>query len=149
MKEIFQFQFQHDYAFNQLFIHDFYDKEMDKQERIRQLICHILNVHHLWNARLLGTSPLSMDWDDLPYYSWEALNLENYRTSIDCIQNVDLQNDIHYTNSEGIAIEKKAWLIVTHILNHSNYHRAQLNLLLRQMGLAPIELNLISFKTEY
>ncbi len=145
MKTHFIFQFYFDYQSNKRFIESFYDKGWDKIERIRQLICHNLNVHHIWNARLIGVEPISLDWDDLPYYSWEKLNDENNQQTLLFLQECDFDVIINYKTSEGLEKSLPISQILSHIICHSSYHRGQINMLLGLAELEPLECNLIDY----
>lgn len=149
MKDFFLHQFQYDYRCNQQLIESYYDKGFDISPRIRALICHNLNVHHIWNSRILGATPASFDWDDLPFHSWEKLNDQNRLQTIAILQSFDLKSEVQYTTDTGLVSVKPIYLLLSHILNHSTHHRGQINILLQQNALTPINCNLIDFIDKY
>lgn len=138
-----------EYESNELFIQAHYEQGHDQLDRVRALICHIINVHHIWISRILDRNVESEDWDDLPYHAWSDLNRENYLITLEAIESRAVTEVISYTTSDGIPMTKTVGEILTHIFYHGNYHRAQINLLLKQADLQPLECNLISSSLEY
>ncbi len=134
-----------EYQFNELFIEAYYVENHDQVKRIRELICHIINVHHLWISRILGEEPENEDWDDLPFHAWSQLNKENYQQSLLSLKQLDLHQNIKYTTSDGLIMEKTLVQLLSHIIHHGTYHRGQINTLLTQNGLIPIACNRIEF----
>ena len=134
---------------NERFIQAHYEQNHDKLERVRALMCHIMNVHHIWISRVLDRPVESEDWDDLPFHAWSDLNEDNHRLTLFALEQLDVQARVSYVTSEGESMNKSVGEILSHILWHSNYHRAQINLLLRQADLEPLECNLISHPIVY
>lgn len=112
---------------------------------IQKSFSHILNVHHIWIHRLLDLPSESHTWDLLPIDYWEKLAQENHLKTIDFLEKQELMNKVNYTSEEGIAYEKDTIDILYHILNHSNYHRAQISREMRTLELQPPTFNFISF----
>ncbi len=107
---------------------------------------HLINVHHVWIHRLLNLPSESHSWDILPLEYWGKLAHENHSKTIDYLEKQELNEKINYTSEEGIQLEKETLDILYHILNHSNYHRAQIAVDLRKSGIRPPDFNFISFK---
>lgn len=109
-------------------------------------ISHISNIHHLWNARLIGKKAESNDWDNLPMQYWHRFHQQNYNETIEFLQHQTIGQTIHYFDSEGNQMEKETVAILYHILNHSNYHRAQLAVVAKQLGIPVPSSNFILFR---
>lgn len=95
--------------------------------------------------RLLGIPSESHTWDLLPIDFWEKLVQENHFKTIDFLEKQELNNKVNFTSEEGISYEKDTIDILYHILNHSNYHRAQISRELRNLEIRPPAFNFISF----
>jgi uncharacterized damage-inducible protein DinB len=50
-----------------------------------------------------------------------------------------------YTTLAGVAYETPRWQMVLHIVNHGSHHRGQITNMLRQLGIKPVNLDLIAF----
>lgn len=108
---------------------------------------HIINVEHLWLNRILGLPVESDDWDILPLAYFERFLKEND----ELIKRIQLQFStdqlIRYTDSENTIQEKMLSDLLFNILNHSNYHRAQLAKEFRMLDLPVIPTNYIEFNS--
>jgi uncharacterized damage-inducible protein DinB len=146
MKEFLLDKFEYDfYATKQLI--EFIEKQEDSvSDFVKKSISHIINVGHIWNARIVGRKPESELWDRLPIYFLNQLHNQNYREILDYIENVELGEKVKYHSSEGIRLDKEDLDILFHLLTHSNYHRAQIVMDLKQNGLNYPSLNFIAYK---
>jgi uncharacterized damage-inducible protein DinB len=113
---------------------------------LMQSMSHIINVHHIWNSRLLHTVQESREWDILPLSFAERLHRANFQVTMDFMENYSLEEKINYHDSEGVVMEKQTLDILYHMLYHSNYHRAQIAKETRDLGLPVVSSNFIVFK---
>ena len=142
--------------FHQLFDYNFYcNKKLIEScsglkkvpERTMQLFSHILNAHHIWNARLQESEAQYGVWDVHPIEKWEELHYENQRTSFELISNAtSFEKRISYRTTEGQLYTNSLQDILFHIINHSTHHRAQITNDLRASGLEPLPLDYIIYK---
>lgn len=144
MKAFLEQLFEFDFKANQKWIDAIEEQDVTSFIPIRRQMCHIINVHHLWVNRLHSSISISEDWDDLPFYSWQKLNEENFRLTMEFIENESLSKMIHYTTSEGEEKDKSASAILYHMLQHATHHRAVINSLLASNSYQPVELNFIA-----
>lgn len=109
-------------------------------ERIISLISHIIAAQQIWFNRIVD--------DKSPLKPWEVYTIDectgkseeitsrwlNYleHTSDDRLNEV-----IHYSNTKGDGFESSVKDILTHVINHSTYHRAQIALLVKEAGGKP------------
>ena len=107
---------------------------------------HIINVHHIWIARIMQERPESFTWDVLPLDFWIKLAQENYLKTINYLEHLEFSEKINYHDEKGLQISKDVIDILYHILNHSNYHRAQISKELKTIGLPAPSFNFISYK---
>lgn len=146
IKEFFADKFEYDLQSNLAWIKVMEEHEDELNDFIQKSLSHILNVHHIWNSRLLEQIPESASWDKLPLLYADKFALENYRTSISFLEQTDLDEKINYHDEEGVPLSRQAIDVLYHILNHSNYHRAQISRELRDLGITPPSFNFIAYR---
>ncbi|NJB36580.1 DinB family protein [Croceivirga sp. JEA036] len=141
---------------NQLFDYNFYcNKELilqakdvvDYPESCKRLFSHILNVHHLWNAAILGEASEYTQWQIHAIEDWEDIHYNNQRTTFELLRNTeDLSKRINYTTEKGNTYTTEYKDVLFHIINHSTHHRGQLLVELRKHNVEPLELDYIIYK---
>lgn len=142
--------------FNQLFDYNFYGnkkwiEECSKPgpvpERSIALLNHILNAHHIWNARILGNPPDFGVWQMHAIKEWGDIHYENQRSSFEIVTNAnDFEKRIDYENSQGKPFSNTLQDILFHIINHSTHHRGQIAVDFRTHDLEPLPLDYIHYK---
>jgi len=143
--DFFLDKFEYDFRCNQRWLDALKPHEEQLPDFIIKSFSHIINVHHIWVQRLLELPSESHTWDLLPFDYWEKLAQENHLKTIDFLEKQELTNKINYTGEEGIPYEKDVIDILYHILNHSNYHRAQISREMRLREMKPPSFNFITF----
>lgn len=146
MKTFFKELFEYNLSCNENYIKLLLDHEKHLSEKSIQLINHIVNAHHIWNNRI--------DPKELPYHVWEihrfsALSLidkNNHVQSHEIIDDFNLDKTVNYKNTKNQEFENSIRDILFHIINHSNYHRAQLASELKQLDIAPPVSDYIVYK---
>lgn len=142
--------------FHQLFDYNYYcNKQIIEAcvalgkvpQRSQELFSHILNAHHIWNARILQRNPEYGVWEKHGMDTWGGIHYDNQRDSFEIITNADpLDSRIIYENTEGKSFSNSLVDILFHIINHSTYHRGQLASDFRQHGIDPLPLDYIHYK---
>lgn len=142
--------------FNQLFDYNFYcnKKIIDKcialgkvPSKSEELFSHILNAHHIWNARILGKPSEYAVWQNHLIKDWADIHYENQRSSFEITSNADsFDVRIDYENSEGRLFTNTLQDMLFHIVNHSTNHRGQIAVDLRMNNVEPIELDYVYYK---
>ena len=142
--------------FNHLFDYNFYCnkkliEECSKLDKVTdksiELFSHILNAHHIWNARILGNPIKYGVWQVHPIQEWTDIHYENQRSSFGIITNAkDFEERIDYENTEGRLFTNTLQDMLFHIINHSTHHRAQISLDFRSHGLEPINMDYAFYK---
>ena len=146
IKEFFLNKIEYDLACNLTWIKSLEDHENHLDDYVVKSISHIINVHHIWNSRLLDQQPESELWDILPISYWKKLAEQNSRETIDYLEKYELGEKVNYHSSEGVKYSKKDIDILYHILNHSNYHRGQIALRMKELEIKPPSLNFIVYR---
>ncbi len=126
MKVFFQEKFEQEFQILRKLIEHIEDQEDEISEFTQRSISHIINVHHIWNARLKGSKAESDLWDVFPIRHMQKLNQFNFTETFDYLEKIELGERINYHSSEGIGLSGKDIDILFHILQHSVYHRAQI-----------------------
>ena len=142
--------------FNQLFDYNFYcNKKLIERcsvievvpEKSIVLFSHILNAHHIWNARILGRPPEYKVWQSHDVKDWGDIHYENQRSSFEITTNSDdFEKRIDYENTEGRLFANTLQDILFHIINHSSHHRGQIAMDFRANDLEPLPLDFIHYK---
>ena len=145
MKDFFLDKFEYDLQTNRVWINKVLSQEDSINEFIIKSLSHILNVHHIWNCRLIGSDPESELWDKLPLDYAEKFAIENRNVTLNYLETWDAETKIEYHDSEGTKMSKDTIDVLYHILNHSNYHRAQIARELRVLGLKVPNYNFIAY----
>lgn len=142
--------------FNELFDYNFYSnkKIIDRSvalgtipEESLRLFNHVLNVHHIWNARILGKPSEYSVWQMHEIKDWEDIHYENQRSSFGITRNAeDFDTRIDYENSEGRLFTNTLKDMLFHIINHSTQHRGQIAANFRSKGIDPLVLDYVFYK---
>jgi len=148
MKDFYKDKFKYDFDINQKIIQNLIENEEKLNDRILTLISHILNAHHIWNSRMLNTQIVHKVWDVYSCDKMLDINAENYTNSIQAIDNFDLSESVDYVTMIQEPFTNSRQDILYHILNHSNYHRAQINTELKNLGLSSTITDYIFYKRQ-
>ena len=107
---------------------------------------HIQSVHLSWNNRMAGKAGLNDFWQPLSVNDLKEMNHINTQNSLAIINDYDLLTSFSYKNSKGAAFENIYADALFHIINHSSYHRGQINAGLRNAGIEPVIGDYIFYK---
>lgn len=146
MKDFFLDKFEYDFLATNNWIENIESQEDQVSPFSIKSISHIINVHHIWNRRLLQEDSESELWDILPISYLLKLHQENYRETVKFLEKYELEEKVKYHSSEGVQLVKSSIDILYHVLNHSNYHRAQIVMDLKQNNLKAPIFNFISYR---
>lgn len=137
--------FEYTHHFNKQMIHYISENISAVDGKTISLINHTLNAQQIWNSRILGEKTFEV-WQINPLENLEEINDRNLAKSIGILNNCDLDKRIEYQNSKGTKFENSIFEMLFHAVNHSTYHRGQINSLLKQSGLTPILTDYIFYK---
>lgn len=116
-------------------------------EKTHKLFCHMLNAHHIWNARIQGNPPEINVWDTHDIKKWSDIHYENQRNSFEITSNSDtFDKRIDYENSQGRLFTNTLGDILFHIINHSTNHRGQIAMDFRNNNIEPLVLDYVFYK---
>lgn len=124
----------------------------DTDERAVRLFSHILFAERIWVARLQGKDSSALPiWPGDETVDCEALvrsNREAYAAYLAALTEAELERTVSYRNSKGASFATSVRDILTHVALHGQYHRGQVNLLLRAGGLEPAPVDYILYVRE-
>ena|SRR5690606_31524862 len=145
MKEKLIDLIEYTYHFNKEMIHVISDHIVQIDDKIISLINHTLNAQQVWNSRILGEQSFEV-WQINPFENLQEINRSNYLKSTQIIEIRDLDEKIEYQNSKGTRFENTIFEMLFQVINHSTYHRGQINSLLKAQGIEPILTDYIFYK---
>lgn len=122
------------------------DENIEKiDEKTITLINHTLNAQQIWNSRILKENSFEV-WQINPFETLTEINQTNFEKSIEIVHHFDPDRKINYQNSRGANFENTVFEMLFQAINHSTYHRGQINSLLKQNGIDPILTDYIFYK---
>ncbi len=147
MKNLFNELLDYNFYCNKKLIDQFQTIETMVTVKNSSLFSHILNAHHIWNARLTGTAEKYQVSQVHKITDFTDIHYDNQRTSFEIITNMDdFDKRIDYENNEGRQFANTAKDILFHIINHSTYHRGQIATESRNNNIEPLALDYIIYK---
>lgn len=146
MKAFFQEILEYSHYCNQRLAAAFSEQQGSASKKAIMLFSHLLNAHHIWNNRVVGTVSLYGVWDLQPVHKMKWMDDDNFRGTLFILENYSLDRTIYYQNSQGHGFNNKVRDILFHIINHSTYHRAQIAADFRENAIEPIITDYIFYK---
>ncbi|WP_192348955.1 DinB family protein [Algoriphagus sp. Y33] len=144
LKEVFEYNYQINRELDKRF--KSYDYQLD--DEICRLANHILNAQQVWIDRINQNKPKIKPWDDFPIESFSERNVLLNEEVKKILESRELEEVISYRNLSGVSFESRVLDVLMHVVNHSTYHRGQLAMLMRKMGMEPISSDYIHFKAK-
>jgi uncharacterized damage-inducible protein DinB len=118
-----------------------------QDEKIMQLMGHIVAAQFLWLHRIKGLPPPDVKlWGEYKLDQLLGLAERAGKQWLEFVNNTDNFNrEMTYKNYVGEPYTNNVEMIMIHLVNHSSYHRAQIAMLLRQKGYEPINTDFITY----
>lgn len=145
MKEKLADLFEYTFHFNKEMIAVISENISGVDEKIISLLNHTLNAQQVWNSRISGEASFEV-WQINPFETLQEINQLNLKKSIGIVKDFDLDQKITYQNSRGTEFENTVFEMLFQAINHSTYHRGQINSLLKQHGIEPLLTDYIFYK---
>jgi uncharacterized damage-inducible protein DinB len=99
---------------------------------------HTLRAHEIWLNRLNKNDTQLKEWETLELVNFENLNTALYNRTNEIIDSKNLDSNISYKNSKCDEFNNSLMDVLFHIVNHSNYHRGQINTEFKRLGIEPV-----------
>lgn len=146
MKHFFGELFEYNYHANQKLIDIMMANQDMLSEKAIKLMSHVLNAHHIWNKRISKATETFKVWQEQPATDWKEVDKQNFEDSLAALSSTELAEPVAYVNSQGQAFTNSVRDILFHVLNHCNYHRAQIATELKNAGVTPPVTDYIFYK---
>jgi uncharacterized damage-inducible protein DinB len=120
---------------------------------VRGTLVHTYGAEQIWHQRFGGVSPTSLPGEELLTDvatlrgRWAALETER-RSWLESLAAHAGERVIEYRSFKGEPFTSRLWPLVQHVANHGSYHRGQVAVFLRQLGLKPPTTDLVAFDRE-
>lgn len=146
MKDFYKDKFQYTFDKNQEMIAYLIENETLLNEKIQVLISHILNAHEIWMTRILKTPTKYGVWQLQDYADMAEIDAQNFELTKQILADKDLNEKVDYKTSTGESYTNVLNELLFHVVNHSSYHRAQINTELKNLGLKPLITDYVFYK---
>jgi len=117
-------------------------------------LVHLCAAEAVWLSRWEGGSPTALpdgrDWRELGAVRtvW-TLHERRLRTLLETLGDEGVQRPMAYRGFDGRVYEQPLSQMLQHVVNHGSYHRGQITMMLRQLGMAPPrQMDLVTFHRE-
>lgn len=146
MEALFKDLFAYHHHFNQKLIEEFQKHLSKLPERSFPLFCHILNAHHVWNARILKETEQFKVQQVHSLDQCLEIDEANYQTTLKLLESVNMESMIEYRTSKGEPFTNRAKDILFHVINHTTHHRGQIISDFRHAGIQPLVTDYIFYR---
>ncbi|KIL39886.1 damage-inducible protein DinB [Gordoniibacillus kamchatkensis] len=122
-------------------------------EQAIRLFVHILQAEEVWLTRLLGKDSSHIPlWPEASADDCRTLVSRNRASLTEYLAQVSANGSweevISYTNQTGKSFTTSIRDILTHLALHGQYHRGQINAMLRAAGSEPVNVDYITYVRE-
>lgn len=108
---------------------------------------HLLAAPFIWLNRIKGLPKSEVKlWETQSLETLQQMAEEGAAIWLDFIENTaSFDRDLSYSNYTGDPYVTNVEQIMIHLVNHSSYHRGQVALRVRQLGLQPVNTDYITY----
>ena len=122
---------------------------------VRDTLVHLCSAdwgwYELWHGAVPASMPSSDQFPDLEAirHTWSA-HESKMRAFVDSLSDSDVTRTIEYRTPTGTTVTSlPIGQMVQHVVNHASYHRGQLTMMFRQLGVEPADsMDLIRYYRE-
>ena len=122
-----------------------------KDERLGELLSHIISAQKLWLNRVLKREIVVSPWDKLAVQECISQSTSVTAEWVNLLESYvdkDLDKRIEYANTKGEKYVNTLRDIIIHVINHSTYHRAQIAQRVKALGGKPAVTDYIVYQRE-
>lgn len=113
-----------------------------KEQHPLKILSHIISSQDTWLERVKGTKTYNIFlWEEYSIQEIEVLSISSHKGWIKFISKMSEKNFdsvCSYKNSKGEKNSRSYQDIIQHLINHSSYHRGQINQILRMNNIEPV-----------
>jgi uncharacterized damage-inducible protein DinB len=117
-------------------------------DRCLGLMSHVLNVHQIWNCKILSIADSFDPWKSHAIMDLNAFNKRNFENTLLILSGFELNKLIMYSTRSGQTYTSSVSEILFHTINHSTYHRGQIATEFRNMRIEPKMTDYILFRMQ-
>lgn len=126
-------------------------ESVQNDPKLKDLISHVITARIVWLGRIKTDNSSTTPWN--PRELSENIlifneNQANWEVWLNQITETDLRGLIHYKNIKGDPFSGVLKDILTHLINHSTYHRGQIATRLKELGVQVPPTDFIVFTRE-
>jgi uncharacterized damage-inducible protein DinB len=108
---------------------------------LRDTLAHLLGAEWIWLERWQGRSPEGLPAADYPTLAalqeaWRPVE-QGVRDYLDGLTEEAFCGRLSFRNAKGERWTYPVWRSLLHVANHQTYHRGQVTMFLRQLGVSP------------
>ena len=123
-----------------------------KEERLVELLSHLVSAQKNWLNRILGRNVYVSLWEK--HAVQECINQSTDITAewinlLESFKDKDIERRIEYKNTKGEKFSNTIKDILTHVINHSTYHRAQIAQKVKALGEKPAVTDYIVYQRQF
>ena len=117
---------------------------------IRDTLVHVLSAEWVWLRRWLGESPAgfpdasALETVEALRARWSGVVAER-REFLDTLNAESLGRIIDYRTTKGDPFRAPLIELLLHVVNHTTHHRGQVVTMLRQVGAAGVNTDLVTY----
>lgn len=120
---------------------------------LQDTFVHLVGAEWIWLERWRGRWPSALpktsEFADLGAVCGKAEEVRRDREKwLSSLREEDLNKDLRYVNLRGEFYSYPLWQQLTHVTNHSSYHRGQVTTMLRQLGVAAVSTDFLLYFDE-
>jgi uncharacterized damage-inducible protein DinB len=116
---------------------------------VQGTIVHILSANRVWLSRWNGKEPEPLKTEDYPAIEIVKKQWDIYQCEISNflqgLTDEKINMPLQYKDFKGNIYTQPLFQQMQHKVNHSSYHRGQLVTMLKQLGMAVVSTDLISY----
>jgi uncharacterized damage-inducible protein DinB len=117
---------------------------------IYETLVHLYQSDAIWLARLEGRPTGTRADYEAPGCTYELRDiwsgvLDKMTSWAESLSESGWSIERSYKTLAGLAYATPLWQMVLHIVNHGSHHRGQITTMLRQLGVKPVNLDLIAY----
>jgi uncharacterized damage-inducible protein DinB len=123
-----------------------------KDERLGELLSHLVAAQKLWLNRTLKRKIHINPWEKLSIQdsiSQSTAVTAEWINLLESLSDKDLDKRIEYINTKGEKYVSTVKDIVTQVINHSTYHRAQIAQRVKALGNKPAVTDYIVYQRQF
>ncbi|WP_248925833.1 DinB family protein [Paenibacillus hamazuiensis] len=147
--DVIQKMFDHIHWANLRILEGLRSVEPKEHEKAIKLFAHILHSERVWFTRLQGKDSSHIPiWPELDISACSELvsrNHEDFNAYLATVTDANVNDTITYRNQTGRQYTTSIRDILTHLALHGQYHRGQINSLLRAKGEEPVNVDFITY----